>query len=204
MNEVVPKAFLELDPQKIARIVDAAVVTTTEVISFHFNALATADLAQAAQLPEANFRFRTPNMTADQRRAMHESWMLAKAFQELLRAVRNALEVAHVCTVLLTKAHKTKSSMTIAEFLRPFEARAASLPFPELLADVNEKLATKLEFADSYRSLQAARNCLEHRAGIVGKPETHGGQSFELSIPRMKLFLHAGQCRDRDCAWTSR
>ena len=78
--------------------------------------------------------------------------------------------------------------MTIADFLKPFEVKAANLKFPRLLADVNEGLATKLDFANSDKSLQSARNCLEHRARIVGKPETHGKESFELSIPRMKIF----------------
>lgn len=37
-------------------------------------------------------------------------------------------------------------------------------------------------------SLQTARNCLEHRAGVVSKIETHGKETFEIHVPRMKLF----------------
>jgi hypothetical protein len=119
---------------------------------------------------------------------MHENWMLAKAFQDLLRAVRHALEEAHVCVALLTKKHKISSSTTLAEFLQPFQSKAASLKFPDLLGAVNEKLDSKLDFAESYRSLQLARNCPEYRDGIVSKIETHGGDRFVLSVPRMKLF----------------
>jgi hypothetical protein len=188
MSEVRPTSVLELDPGRIARIIDTAVVSSSELVNFHFNALAGADLTRPAHLPEAYFKFVGPDLSADQRRALHESWMLAKAFQDLLRAVRHALEVAHVLTVLLGKTHKLKSSMTVADFLRPFEARAASLRFPVLLSDVNEKLATKLDFAASYATLQLVRNCLEHRAGIVGKPETQSKEDLQLDIPRMKLF----------------
>ena len=103
-------------------------------------------------------RFKAPDLTSDQRRAMRENWLLARAIQELLRAVRHGLELAHVVTAVMNKKHSVKSDVTIAEFLKPFEAKATSLSFPELLADVNDRLETKLEFADSYESLQVARN----------------------------------------------
>jgi len=57
---------------------------------------------------------------------------------------------------------------------------------------VNERLDPKLEFAEAYRSLQTARNCLEHRQGIVTKIEAHSGDSFVLSIPRLKVFYMRG------------
>ncbi len=128
----------------------------------------------------------------DQRRAMHESWILARAIQELLRAVRHALEEAHIITALLTKTHQIKSNDTLANFLRPFQSKAAGLRFPDLLAAVNDLLNPKLEFADSYRSLQAARNCLEHRDGVVGEIDAKGSSEFTLSFPRVKIFYMRG------------
>lgn len=123
---------------------------------------------------------------------MHESWILAKAFQDLLRAVRRALEEAHILTALLVKEHKVRSSATLSEFLSPLQSKAARLKFPDLLAAVNEKLDPKLDFADSYRSLQSARNCLEHRDGLVSTIDTQGKDRLKLSIPRMKVFYMRG------------
>jgi len=37
-------------------------------------------------------------------------------------------------------------------------------------------------------SLQQARNCLEHRGGIVGADDCKGTPTFKLSFPRVKLF----------------
>jgi predicted KAP-like P-loop ATPase len=188
MVAVNPKLELKLDPARLAAIIDSTVVTSSEIVNFHFNALSTANLEGPAEPAEQLYRFKGPQLTGLQRREIHENWILAKAFQELLRAVRLALEEAHIYVSLLTKIHKVRSNATLLDFLRPFQRKAAGLKFPELLSAVNDKLNPKLDFADSYRSLQSARNCLEHRNGIVTSVDTHGNKVFRLSMPRMKPF----------------
>jgi hypothetical protein len=188
MAEDNPELLLSLDPGNLAAIIDSAVLSTCEVVNFHFNALAAADLDQPAHTFEGKYSFKGPELNAAQRRAMHESWILANAFQELLRAVHNALEMAHVFVALLGEAHRVSYNSTLAEFLAPFRKRAAGLKFPALLATVNARLHPKLDFADSYESLKAARNCLEHRGGIVSKFDTHGRERFDFSVPRVKIF----------------
>ena len=183
-----PRLQLSLDPGGLAAIIDSAVLSSCEVVNFHINALADADLDQPAHTPEAKFGLKGPELNAAQRRAMHESWILAKAFQELLRAVRSALETAHVFVALLGETHRIRSNATLVEFLAPFQEKAAKLKFPALLAAVNERLEPRLDFAESYESLQAARNCLEHRGGIVSKFDTHGQETFDFSVPHMKIF----------------
>jgi len=152
MTAINPTLELRLNPNRIAAIMDSAIISSSEVVNFHFNALSNADLGIPAEPVEATFRLRGPQMDAAQRRAMHENWILAKSFQELLRAVRHALEQAHIFSSLLTKKHSIKSASTLADFLKPFEKRASALTFPELIDAVNEKLNPKLEFAESYRS----------------------------------------------------
>ncbi len=183
-----PTINLQIDSRKLAAIVDEAVVASTEVVNFHFKALATADLTNPAELEGVVHRFKAQEMNAESRRALHENWMLSRAFQELLRAVRHSLEEAHTYVVLLDGRHKIKSNATIAEFLHPFRRKASCLPFPELLETVNAKLERKIEFSAAYKSLQKARNCLEHRAGIVSRIETYASDKFELRIPRAKMF----------------
>jgi hypothetical protein len=182
-----PKLKLELNPNRLSAIIGSAVIASTEIVNLHFRALA-ADLRPAEETSGAVYKFNAPALNAEQRRSMHENWILAKAFQDLLRAVRLALEEAYVMTVLLTRAHRVKSNATLSEFLKPFQSKAAGLKFPDLIAAVNESLDPKLEFADSYKSLQQARNCLEHRDAIVSTIETHGKDTFILKIPRIKIF----------------
>jgi hypothetical protein len=119
---------------------------------------------------------------------MHENWILARAFQELLRAVRHALEEAHTSISLVAAVHRVKSSAALQAILEPFKKKSAALKFPVLLAAVNRAFSTNLVFSDAYLSLQTARNCLEHRNGIVGPKETKGADTFTLSVPRLKLF----------------
>jgi hypothetical protein len=191
----VPQARLELDPYVITRTIDAAVITSVEVVNFHFDALAKADLSRPASLPPdagISFRFGGASLNAEQRRTVHENWILAKAFQELLRSVRQGLEFAHVITELINTKHTAASDRTVAEFLKPFEVKAQDRRFSDLLSDVNKRLATTLDFADSYTSLQAARNCLEHRAGIVGERDTRGENMFLISVPCIKIFYLCG------------
>ena len=59
------------------------------MVNFHFGALANADLSQPAHVEDSSYQFKSPDIGAYERRAMHERWILAKAFQELLRAVRH-------------------------------------------------------------------------------------------------------------------
>ncbi len=178
---------LQLNPGRLSSIINGAVVATSEIVNFHFNALAGADLTNPAE-SGGRFRINSPNISAADRRSLHESWILARAFQELLRAVRHSLEEAYVFVALLSGTHRTKSSTTLLDFLSPFKKRASALKFPELLEAVNAKLDPKIEFATAYVSLQIARNCLEHRAGIISRIETHEGDRFVLRVPRMKTF----------------
>jgi hypothetical protein len=193
MSKENPKVHLELNPNRLAEIIGSAVFANTEVVNLHFNALSDESLSKPVQSSGIIFKFGGPELSLDQRRAMHESWILGKAFQELLRAVRHALEEAHVMTALLTKEHKIRSNETLVGFLKPFQAKATGLSFPKLLAAVNELLDPKLDFSESYRSLQLARNCLEHRAGIISDIEAKGGTEFVLNVPRVKIFYLRGQ-----------
>jgi hypothetical protein len=119
---------------------------------------------------------------------LYEGWILAKAFQDLMRGVRASLEEAYLFTELISRRYEVKSDTTLDEFISPFVARAAKKKFPDLLKHVNSKLQKPLEFAAAYQSLQNARNCLEHRHGIVGKPDVESSGTMELSFPHMKLF----------------
>ena len=186
LNEV-PRLNITLPRERISGIINTAVIACNEIVNFHFDALSSADLSQPIEA-DARFRVRGPQMTADDRRSLHESWILAKAFQDMLRAVRHSLEEAYLFVMLLTKTHRIKSESTLGEFIEPFKRKASALSFPKLFEAVNEKLDPRIEFSAAYVSMQTARNCLEHRAGIVTKIETHGKKDFEINVPRVKAF----------------
>jgi len=118
-----PEIKLKLNPGRLAAIIDSAVTSSTEIVNFHFNALSTADLSSAAEPPNVRFRFSGPNMSAENRRAMHESWILAKAFQDLLRAVRYSLEETYLFISILAEKHRLNPTLRLMIFFNLLGAK---------------------------------------------------------------------------------
>jgi hypothetical protein len=187
-----PTVQMTLDANAVAAPVHAAAVTCREIVDFNFDAMAKTDLCKRPPAIEGTFfRFdvRGPDLTAAQRRALYESWILAKAFQDLMRGARASLDQAFLFIELISRPlHRVESGSTVDDLTAPFLEKAAKRNFPDLLADVNSRLQKPLEFAAAYRSLKNARNCLEHRGGIVGKSDVGAGEGMELSFPRIKVF----------------
>jgi hypothetical protein len=186
------KIEVQLHPDGVAAPAQIAAQTCREIVDFYFAALATADLSKKPPAPEGTFfrfDFSGPELSATDRRSLHENWILAKVFQELMRGVRASLEEAFFFTELISAGTLTaQSSSTLDEILAPFRKKAADLKFPPLLAEVNTRLERPLEFTDAYQSMQAARNCLEHRAGIVSKSDAGPGGSWSC-VFRASNFL---------------
>lgn len=136
------------------------------------------------------FRFdpKGPDLDAESRRGLYESWLLAKAFQDLMRGVRASLEEAYFVIELLSQPLRVSSTSTLADFFAHCKEKAGKKRFPDLLQRVNSRLTEPLAFSDAFQSLQDARNCLEHRNGIVGKVDAPDGRSMRLAFPRVKLF----------------
>jgi len=72
--------------------------------------------------------------------------------------------------------------------------KASRAKFPELLRLVNEGLDIPLAFEAECQSLQKVRNCLEHRAGMVGPEDTKGADALRLVLPILKVYvMHNGE-----------
>ncbi|MBW7965543.1 hypothetical protein [Bradyrhizobium sp. BR 10261] len=61
-----------------------------------------------------------------------------------------------------------------------------------LMEHVNRGLENPVPFAEAYGSLQSARNCLEHRDGIVGWRDVDAAGVLKISMPRAKVFVEQG------------
>jgi hypothetical protein len=185
---------LQVNINAVAAPAQEAATVCKEVVDFYFGSLEKADLSKKPEgLEEAKFHkigFSGPELTAEQRRAIHETWILSKAFQDLMRGLRASLEEAYfVSELLATGKFSAKSNATIEELLAPFKKRATGLNFPDLLNAVNSRLEKPLEFSEAYRSMQDARNCLEHRNGIVGQADAKTDGKMVLRFPRLIAFI---------------
>lgn len=183
-----PVLNLQLNIDAILMHGQNAVVLSSEIVDFMFNALETADLSKKPINEATQYKFKTPDLSAADRRAMYENWIFLKSFQDLMRGVRASLEQAYLFLQILAAPPVIKSNSTLEEFLDPFRIKAEKLNFVDLLAQVNLSLPEPLHFVDAYLSLQKARNCLEHRRGIVGSVDAPAGGVMILKFPRMKTF----------------
>src|ERR1700686_415885 len=130
MPEPIPTIHLDLSPAAVAPLAHAAAILSQEVVNLYFDALAKADLSKI--LPAVGrkiVRHNISDLKIDrvERRRRHENWKLAKAFQDLLRGVRESLEQAYLVTEIAWKHHRVKSDSTLYEFITPFKERAAKL-----------------------------------------------------------------------------
>jgi hypothetical protein len=189
----VPRSLvLTLHPDAVQVPVHRAAATCKEVVNLHFAALSSMDLSQPPPEPQdAFFSLQiSQTLSADERRSQHEHWILAKAFQDLMRGVRGSLEKAYFFIELLSAgAFIAKTNSTLDDVLTPFRTKAQKMNFPDLLGHVNQRLETPLVFAKAYSSMQAARNCFEHRNGIVGSKDAKSDGVLTMYFPGLKFFV---------------
>lgn len=186
-----PKLQLQLNLDAILAPAHIATVTSSEVVDLFFNAMASADLSKKPENDATRYKFKSPEQSAEDRRSAFESWIFSKAFQDLMRGVRGSLEQAFFFQEL-SNIKEVKSSITLDDLLAPLYKRASDLTFPNLLEKVNARLKEPLNFSDAFNSLQKARNCFEHRAGIVGKKDTSSDGLMKLHFPTLKTFYLRG------------
>jgi hypothetical protein len=188
-----PPLQLTLNPDGVAAPAHRAAVICREIIDLYFDALSRTDLSQKPPASKTTFfraDFRGPDLSAEERRNLHEAWLLAKVFQDLVRGVRGSLEEAYLFIELLSAGPlRVSADSTIENIAAPFKAKANGMNFPDLLRYVNARLENPLQFADAYQSLQNARNCLEHRDGIVRPIDARDNGAMELRFPRVKFFV---------------
>jgi hypothetical protein len=164
-----------------------ALRTTLEALSICIHAI---DNAQAVPpLSTGFFRLRfEPARSIDERRSAYKDWLLAKAFHDLAKGIRLSLEEAYFYVEL----PKHQGSMTwgkLQECIANVKKRASDLRFPDLMRIVNEGLTSKLHFEQEFLSLQKARNCLEHRNGVVGERDIDKDtRDLILALPWIKIF----------------
>ena len=119
---------------------------------------------------------------------MYQNWLLAKGFQDLARGIRETLEEAVLYLHVIHKKGLIQPQKWDSDIAKA-RKRAATLKFPQLIAEINQKLAVPMAFEAEFLSIQKVRNCLEHRGGIVGHQDLDDGDAaLSLNFPRYKFF----------------
>jgi hypothetical protein len=96
---------------------------SSEMVDFVFDALNKTDLSKKPSNDSTRYKFKSPDIPAIERRAMYESWLFSKAFQDLMRGLRGSLEQAYFFLELLGRPNKVRSNSTLEEFFAPYKKR---------------------------------------------------------------------------------
>jgi hypothetical protein len=168
-----------------------AVKTSVDAASIFLNALQHTDVDQLPDMPDtlAQFRIEMKDIDAENRRRMLVNWMLGKGFHDLLRATKQTLEQAYLYVEFLRMGSGRTTWGEFLEKKRTIEQTANKAHFPDLLNTINASLTQPLAFLTEVRSLQKARNCLEHRDGIVGVQDAGSDSELTLTFPYIGAFL---------------
>ena len=177
---------LILNRAAVLQPVQHAVVRSSEMVNFCFSAMEKEDLTQSPKRAENKISFTGPACSAGERRATFESWILARALHDVIRGCKESLEQAEVYLGLLDQQPATQAA--VDSLTARLKKKAQNDSFEVVMKRINRRLNPTLEFPEAYLSLQQARNCLEHRAGIVGSEDTRRAATFKLTFPRIKLF----------------
>src|SRR5262245_49908125 len=90
---------------------------------------------------------------------------------------------------MVARADQIHTEAELEAVQQELREAASKMQFPELLDEVNKRLATPLHYERELSSVQQARNCLEHRDGIVQERDVDPvARVLHLRLPGMRLF----------------
>lgn len=185
---------IELNPNGVAAPAQRAVIIASQVVGICLRGLANDDLSP----PEMRggfigYKFDGLEMSNEERRETYRNWLLSKGFQDLARGVRETLEEAVLYLAMIKREPGMTTLAEVEADMAAIRADAGKPPFPKLLKEVNAGLTEPMAFDAEFLSLQKARNCLEHRGGLVGPRDIDVATgTMTLSFPRLRTFYRRG------------
>lgn len=181
---------VRLSAEAVILPVIMAARNSIDVIALGLAALEGADFDNLPHIPGSLVKVTFPigGETDEERRAHYRDWLVMRGFHELARGLRMTLEEAYVYCEVLRRAHELKTLGQLTEVEATLRKRADRFDAEELVRKLNRRLLEPIELAPQLLSLNHARNCLEHRRGIVGDKDTDGAAVLDLALPYMKVF----------------
>jgi hypothetical protein len=186
------KIHISLDPRTVVITIATAIKVSTDAVAIFLTALETTDVTNLPAVPGELLQFRLHGLDADEHKRTLKAWIFAKGFQDLLRAVRQSLEEAYVFTRVVEWPDGRIAGLELRARYERVCSKASRMLFPDLMKQLVGKLTSPLSFSDEFLSLQKARNCLEHQAGIVGVKQVDESGELKLTLPYMHFYLKEG------------
>lgn len=188
---------IQLNPSGVIAPAMIAVKTAAGVVSRVLSTIEEGPLSETVVVEMEGLSFHlADNRDQGERRRLQKNWLLAKGFHELARGIRLSLEEAYLYNAAIQmRGQSVRDQQHVEELLNAARTAANRLNFPDLLAQVNDGLRAELTWYPQFLSFQRARNCLEHRDGLVSREKDieQGMENLVLSVPALRLFLRMGE-----------
>jgi len=129
----------------------------------------------------------------DELKQAFRQWILKVAFGEFIVGVTGTIQSARfyceVATYFGPGPHETKAE-EFNERMGALREQALKGDIPTMLDRLEAKLTSPLDLREHIQSINTARNCLEHRRGVVTKADTNNAEQDALVVKwrRPELF----------------
>lgn len=126
------------------------------------------------------------DISFEERKKMYRDWLVKKGVEDIIKAVNNML--VEVCGIFDTN-DKLKSPMPFEEakkIIYTTDNIRSKTPLPGLLNLIKDYLTAPLIYENEISSINAVRNCLVHRDGIVRKEDIKGDEQ----VLELKWIYH--------------
>lgn len=186
---------LHVDLRKLVDVATASAHRTIIRVALGLNASAHAS-ADAVDVPDTFFSLRAGSLrgvTDEQARAFLREWVLTNGFRDLAEAIASLLDGAHGVLSIwsLLPDHSKPAQILGGAWNRVMvkKRRAfARLGISKKLRELRQRgLVLDPSLVQQIESINAARNCLVHRNGVVGSEDTGAGATFVVSWTRIAL-----------------
>jgi len=119
-------------------------------------------------------------------------WLFRKAFEEFIVGLTESLIEAYrfLKCADLSKTSKQNKNMTEEDIdlhVEEINIRPRKMPFPNLLAAIEDELKVVLPLRDEILSINSIRNCLVHRNALVSKLDIKDSSSGILKLQYLDL-----------------
>jgi hypothetical protein len=151
-------------------------------------------LKELQELPEFisgedSFRMHSPfgNLTIEESKKIFKDWLIKKGFEDLIKGVSGMLIDYYRLLYVNDKVSGINTVEEFANLLLNSEDAGSEKHFPELLNIIKANINGSLEYEDCINSVNAVRNCLVHRNGVVSSKELKKEESLILKWGHFKL-----------------
>jgi len=163
MADAEEKPVINVDLDKICEPASKAIRRAYVFSGFAINAAIRPDFNTYHLPGKTQFRFLPDSPTAEmseEYKAEFIGWAIGNALREVIEGFGVFLD--RICSACV-ELSRMSSQTDLQSFYQTFEQKGVS----RKLRDLATQFGIKLEVADGFDSLTAARNCLSHRRGVI-------------------------------------